>query len=616
MARPYTFRKYSVPVYLQEALETLKPPENITVSQWAERDRMLDEKSSHMPGRWKNSVTPYLTGIMDEFNVWSTEKIIFCKPTQVGGTECLNNMLGSVIAQDPAPTMVVMPTDVLCESYSDNRLVPMIEKSSALRRRYRKKGSTKTELQFDSMYITLSGANSPSGLASKPIKNLFIDEVDKFPGATRKEADPVSLAIERTKTFSNRKIYMDSTPTNATGPIWKEKERADVERHYFVPCKHCGVYIELKFSQIRWPSKDGGMSDPDRAELAVYVCQACGAVLSDADKMQMLPRGEWRDVRASTQFPRSVAFWLNTLYSPFTRFSEIAKEFLLSKDDPERLHNFTNSWLAEPWEDTKLKTSADLVKERETNLPEFTVPAWAKLLTAGIDVQETCCYLVVRAWGDFLTSQLVTRRQVSGFAEVEQVMNMEYVREDGTPMLVDLALMDSGDQTEDVYDFTARNAEWCLPCKGTSSMLSHYKLSTVNKNGSRAFGMTLVLVDGGRYKDAIASRMRKDNGRGAWMVFRDIDLEYCQQVTAEHKVVEHAGSGQQRVRWVPKTSHADNHYLDCEVYAFAAADVLGVRSLFLQGGGAKPEPRNQLPPQSDAVQPEDDWIHANGDDWL
>lgn len=151
-------------------------------------------------------------------------------------------------------------------------------------------------------------------------------------------------------------------------------------------------------------------------------------------------------------------------------------------------------------------------------------------------------------------------------------------------------------------------------------MLSHYKLSTVNKTGSRAFGMTLVLVDGGRYKDAIASRMRKENGRGSWMVFKGIDLEYCQQVTAEHKVVERTGNGQPRERWVPKTTHADNHFLDCEVYAFAAADVLGVRSLFLQGNGEKPEPRNniteQAQPDAEQMQRESDWINADGSNWI
>lgn len=113
------------------------------------------------------------------------------------------------------------------------------------------------------MIVYLTGANSPASLASTPIRYLFLDEVDKFPGATKKEADPVSLAIERTKTFFNRKIFMASTPTLKTGPIWKAKEEADAEKHYFVPCPHCGEFIELKFAQIKWPSKD---DVPDQTE--------------------------------------------------------------------------------------------------------------------------------------------------------------------------------------------------------------------------------------------------------------------------------------------------------------------------------------------------------------
>lgn len=79
----------------------MKPPDDITVSQWAERNRILSRKESNLQGYWRNSVTPYLTGIMDEFNNWETEQIIFVKPTQCGGTEGELNMLGYVIDQDP-----------------------------------------------------------------------------------------------------------------------------------------------------------------------------------------------------------------------------------------------------------------------------------------------------------------------------------------------------------------------------------------------------------------------------------------------------------------------------------------------------------------------------------
>lgn len=195
------------------------------------------------------------------------------------------------------------------------------------------------------MYIALTGAGSAADLSSKPIRYLFLDEVDKFKAATTQEADPISLSIERTKSyFSNRKIYICSTPTLKTGHIWKAKEACDIEKHFFVPCPHCGKYIELKFAQIRWPGKDEGLSEGDRAEAAQYICQECNGVITDHDKPAMLLKGEWRNVRQSARTARSVAFWFNTLYSPFTRFSEIAREFMKSKDDPDKLHNFANSW--------------------------------------------------------------------------------------------------------------------------------------------------------------------------------------------------------------------------------------------------------------------------------
>lgn len=613
--RKYSVRKYIVPEYIKKSLELLKPPEELTVSEWAGKYRFLDERSSSMPGKWKNEMTPYLVGIMDEFNNYQTEKIVFCKCTQLGGTEALNNMICFSVAQDPAPMMIVYPTSELADSVVEQRIKPMLKASKETKKHFKEKNSNKKELQFDNMYISIVGSNSPSELASRPIRYLFLDEVDKYPNESKKEADPISLAVERTKTFNNRKIYMCSTPTTRTGHIWEEKEKADIEKHYFVPCPHCGEFIELKFAQIRWPDDNEKLSAADKAEFAQYICQECGNVINDSDKMEMLQKGKWETVKENTKFTKTVAFWINTLYSPFTRFSQIAKAYLIAKDDTEALHNFTNSWLAEPWEDTKLKTNAETVMERQTDLPEFVVPEWTRLLTAGVDVQETSLYYIIRAWGEYLTSQLVTRGQVTSFRDIERVMNLEYMKPDGTVKLVDLCLIDSGDQTDEVYDFAAMNSEWCLPSKGTSSMINYFKLSSVNKTSSKAYGMTLALVDGGKYKDMIAGRMKRENGTGSWMVFDGIDLEYCTQVTAEHKITEKGGGGKLRTRWVQKTSHADNHYLDCEVYGMAAADIMGVRSLFLQDNNHAPVARDPVvnsPPQR---QEENQWIKQE-DSWI
>lgn len=607
----YTAAPVYAPAWIRKAAGELRPKPRLPVSQWAEQNRVLPPGNA-IPGPWQNAVTPYLVEIMDAFSGGSTEKVVFVKPTQVGGTSAIENMLGSLIDQEPGPTMIVYPSDELAERVVEAKLEPMIKRCKTLREAYLERDSKKLQLKFRSMTVYLNGANSPADLASINTQNLFLDEVDKFPGASKKEADPVSLAIERTKTYAaNRRIFMASTPTLKTGPIWRAKEEADAERHYFVPCPHCGNYIELKFAQLKWPGSGTVPDRKDRAAQAVYICQECGGRIYSRDKQRLLQAGRWQTVRGTRQGAKSVAYWLSTLYSPFTSFADIAAEFLKSKDDPELLHNFVNSWLAEPWEDTKLKTSADLVMERRTAVPEWVLPEWTQLLTGGVDVQEGSFYWTVRAWGGDMTSQNVAHGQALAFSEIARIMNLEYAKPGGEKMLVSLALVDSGDQTDYVYEFCLANSDWALPCKGQPAMQSHYRISTVNKAGSRANGMQLVLVDGGKYKDMIAARMRRENGPGAWMVHRDCGRDYAEQVTAEQKISEQSG-GRLTQKWVLKASHAANHYLDCEVYAAAAADVMGVRSLRLEAPENTPEP--QPAPAPDGP-PEEAWIQRN-ENWI
>ena len=227
-------------------------------------------------------------------------------------------------------------------------------------------------------------------------------------------------------------------------------------------------------------------------------------------------------------------------------------------------------------------------------------------------MQENCLYWVIRAWGDFMTSQNVAHGQALSMAEVERIMNTEFSMPDGGKVMVDLALMDSGDQTDAVYEFCTMNMDWVRPCKGVQSLQGHYKISTVDKAGSRANGMQLVLVDGGKYKDMIAARMkRKLDEAGRWTVYSGGDREYAEMVTAEHKINVKASNGSVVQRWVQKSSHADNHYLDCEVYALAAADIQGVRTLHLQAVPEEAAPA----PQPEQPTPEESWISQN-EDWL
>ena len=415
MKRRPKVEPYAVPRWMAPALQVLRPKKRLTVSAWAEANRILPDTNA-VAGPWRNALTPYLIEIMDAFSDDTTEQIVFVKPTQVGGTSAMENALGSAIDQDPGPAMMVYPSDQLAKRTVESKLEPMFKSCPALAAKYRAHESEDLAQRFDGMTVYLTGANSPADLSSTPIRYLFLDEVDKYPGSTKKESDPVSLAVERTKSYRlNRKIFMASTPTLKTGLIWRAKEAAEAEKHYFVPCPHCGAFIELKFAQLKWPSKEEEPDMIQRARRARYVCQECGCILTDRDKPAMLRAGRWQFIRRDSETPRSVAFWMNTLYSPFTTFEEVVREFLKVKDDPEMLHNFVNSWLAEPWEDTKLKTSADLVLERQTETPAWQLPPWTKLLTGGapgIDTMQAIMLKLLRQTDPFGESIMVQPRFV------------------------------------------------------------------------------------------------------------------------------------------------------------------------------------------------------------
>lgn len=561
--------------------ETLRRPEQLTVSEWAEKYRQLDESSS-LSGKWSNTITPYLTEIMDCFNDPYITNINFVKGTQVGGTEALINMLCWVVTQNPSPTMIVYPTDDLARMVSNERLKPAFRKIDDVSKRFYTTKSNEMNLRFSGMSVFLRSGGSPSKLASLAIRYLFFDEIDKMPGAAKGEASPYNLAVERTKTFKySRKIYTCSTPTHRGNYIWRLHERAEEQRYYFVPCPHCGEYIRLEWKQIKFaPNEENKLTNRERADTAIYICPECGCEIADRDKPKMLKSGVWKNIKEGgtekTRRARSVSFHLNSLYSFFVSWSDVAFEYLECRDDPEMYQNFVNSWLGEPWEDTKLTVSADLVSDRQAPEPRFTVPDWAVFLTAGVDVQQKCVYFDIVAWGPGLTSQSIGHGQALTLDDIPQYMNSEYYSSDGRRFVVVLCLIDSGDQTDMVYEFCARY-DWALPAKGYSTLKNNdFRISNINRVGKLYNGTPLVLVNTTRYKDMIAAKLHVGNGEGSCMVHADCDDDYKKQITSEHKVAEGSGT-RRRLVWRTKTINADNHYLDCRVYASAAADMRGIR---------------------------------------
>ncbi|MFA7153592.1 MAG: terminase gpA endonuclease subunit [Methanoregulaceae archaeon] len=571
------------------------PPEKLLVSQWADRNRILDAKTSAMPGRWRTDVVPYLRDIMDSFTDPNVETITLCTATQVGKSEALNNCLGYAIAQDPGSSLVVYPTLDLGEYTSKNRIQPMIESSQVLRERWDRQRSEILELQFAGAYVCLSGANSPASLASRPIRYLFLDEVDKFPAFTGEEADPISLARERTKTFRARKILQASTPTTERGRIWREYESADVRRSFFVPCPHCGRMQKLILAQVKWPeevrtAKREAKGDPlklhDAAERALssswYECQYCGGLIDDSDKLDMLRKGEWRDDRATATPPRHVAFHLSSIYSPFVSFGQVASEFLQSEEFPDRLRNFINSWLGEPWRDTRVEVKGQELLAQEGDYHLGEVPAEAHFLTAAVDVQLDHFWWEVVAWGVGASSWIVDFGRAESWENLEDIIvNRQYPVKGGGLKQVRLCGVDSGYRADEVYQWCTAHSDVAKPVKGASQSLGgrFYSVSSLDKEGWA--GLKLLITDTDYWKDYVFGRLRRTPGSpGAMHVPQNCPEYWAAHMTSEQKTVErNRKTGKEREVWVKISQHAPNHLLDCLVYSTLMAELCGVRYL-------------------------------------
>jgi phage terminase large subunit GpA-like protein len=70
----------------------LTPDPLLTVSEWADRHRMLSSRASAEPGRYRTDRTPYMRAIMDALSrSHPCRRVAVMKSAQVGFTECGNN---------------------------------------------------------------------------------------------------------------------------------------------------------------------------------------------------------------------------------------------------------------------------------------------------------------------------------------------------------------------------------------------------------------------------------------------------------------------------------------------------------------------------------------------
>lgn len=630
-----------------------KLPERLTVSEWADRYRILNARTSAEPGQWRTDRTPYLRGPMDTFSDPGVEHITLAFSTQVGKTETILNCIAYTIDQDPGPALAVKPRKEDAREFSEVFVRPMIESCPQLSKHI-KGGSTLFEnvvpdgahrtmkipfYELDRMNVYFGEAGSPAALASRPIRYLILDEVDKFPLWSGKEAAPRKLAKERTRTFWNRKILEASTPTLPTGPIWLAWELS-LQKKFFVPCPHCGHYQLLLFPQICFP-KD--QRDPERIvdrRLAWYECEKCGERIEDRHKPQMLRQGVWiapkyqqitADDYVIGECPpsRHVGFWLNCLYSPWLTWSEIAAEFLNSKDDPAELMNFTNSWLAEIWTETVEAAEEDELEQHKLDIGRGFVPDWAKVLTAGVDVQKEMFYVVIRAWGHGETSCLVDEFFIEGGTNdwdmlSSRLFSAEYpyrVSEWGSLRVLQAGI-DARYRTSEVYDFCRSNPA-AIPIMGEGHVAAVYAPSYREKYPDGRImpgGLTVWRIQSDVVKEKIHRHLKIGIGQpGHWGLHQDVTDDYKSQFCSEQQIKSRPRTrtglfrGAYKMVWVLKGTGLANHYLDCEMIATTIAMKLGVRTLPDDGPGPlRPRaPRQPQPRQSAGSS----WL-GNTEGWL
>lgn len=561
-------------------IDELRLPDPRTVSQWCEENLVLPGNESSEPGPLNLDRTPYMRGILDAFGDDTIEQVTFVASTQVGKTTCELSTLLWAIAERPGPVLFVLPTEMLAKSFSSVRFAPLLQGNPALRKYRTGNVRDEKDLEYNlvNCNIRFGWSNSPATLASYPRCYVYFDETGKF-GRDKKEADPISLAKERTRTFPGRKKVFDaSTPTTPDGPISLSWEQSN-QHKYYVPCPHCGEPQTFEFPQVKFDSKmSPGQIVNNR--LAYYECRHCGDTIRDADKPRMMLQGEWRAEKEECDDPTHIGFGLNALYSPWLTFSDIAAEFLLSKDDPAKMQNFRNAWLGEPFEDVKVKVSYSHLAEYISDRKRGELPVDTLLVTAGVDWhgEEKGLRWTVWAWDakhgankSYLIDWGISRNALDLDT---RLLNKSWVEPSGKPRQILRGGADSGDgnKTHEVYDWTRSTRGAFLPTKGLQG--GRIQIKPISESpvdytyGNKLYrGFALLNINTKYYKDKLAAILINSEFAAVDFPFGTPD-SFFKSLTAENLVREPSG----KMVWKTRYHGADNHYLDATVIALALAD--------------------------------------------
>ncbi len=565
------------------AVAALLPPPTLTVSEWADKYRVMDSTSPR-PGPWRTSLTPFLREPMDCLSPSSpVQRVVLMKSAQVGGTEILLNFTGFIMHHSPAPTMLIQPSVEMAKRFSKQRLNSLIEASSELRKlvrnpRSRDSGNTVLLKEFPRGVLILTGANSAVGLRSLPAQNVLADEVDGWLPDADGEGDPFMLAVRRTQAFgSKRKILAVSTPTIEGASRIEALYKQSDQRKFFVPCPRCEHFQVLVWAGVVW--------EPGKPETAHYRCEACEGLIENHEKDGMLAHGEWRSLACGDG--KTAGFHICALYAPlgWPSWAELATDFLEANKSKETLQTFVNTILGETWRDeAAVPVEADtLYQRREPFAAE--VPAGGAVLTVGADVQDDRIELEIVAWGKDEESWSVAYHVLMGdpsqpdlWAELDGLLLRQYRHESGLELPISAVSIDSGYHTAAVYEFAwPRLRRKVYATKGVSG----FGKPVWPRKASKGIGDAPVFMVGvDTAKERVYAKLKAEKPGPGYCHFPITrQRDWFDMLTSERIATRYRKGFAERFWYKPASVR--NEALDCRAYAMAALNSLLMAGLRL-----------------------------------
>ena len=585
---------YRLNKLVSNAMLGMVPPDDLTVTQWAEAKRRLSSESSAEPGPWRTERTPYLKEVMDAFSDPKVNRIVMAAASQVGKSEFINNTIGYIIDEDPGSILFVHPTTIDAKDYSKLRIAPMIRDCPTLRKKVsdpksRDSGNTILQKTYPGGILTLCGSTEAHALASKPIRYVFGDERDRWALSAGTEGDPWKLAMARQKTFYNAKAVEVSTPTikNASA-IESSFARGTMER-WKSQCPHCKEYHEIRWADIRYSSTEKIISGRKTYEVTdvFYICPGCGSVSKENEIKYQPARWEAENPDAYKRGVRS--FWLNAFVSRWASWESIILDYLDAIGSSRKMQVVYNTCFGELWEDRgDLEDEDSLMARREEYSAEL--PDGVLVLTCGVDTQDDRLEFEVVGHGHFGETWGIKKGIIMGrpddketWAALDDVLDHTYRFEDEKGLRISMTFIDEGGHfTQDVrHQCSMRISKHVFCIKGMGGPDKPYTAPPKKQKivfNNKAIGTCWqyqIGVDSG--KQIIMDNLKVQTPGSKYCHFPkrdDYGLGYFNGLLSETLVYD--ATKKQPFQWKKIPGHERNEALDCRNYAIAAFKALPV----------------------------------------